>query len=42
VHKVMDGEMPNMASLTREQADYVKTVKVLKGETLYSHSWLEV
>ncbi len=42
VHKVMDGEMPNMASLTKEQADYVKTVKVLKGETLYSHSWLDI
>ena len=42
VHKVMDGEMPSMASLTKEQADYVKTVKVLKGETLYSHSWLDV
>jgi 5-methyltetrahydrofolate corrinoid/iron sulfur protein methyltransferase len=42
VHKVMDGEMPNMASLTKEQSDYVKTVKVLKGESLYSHSWLEV
>ena len=42
VHKVMDGEMPSMASLTKEQSDYVKTVKVLKGESLYSHSWLEV
>ena len=42
VHRVMDGENPNLASLTKEQADYVKTVKVLKGDTLYSHSWLEV
>ncbi len=42
VHRVMDGERPNMASLDREQADYVKTVRVLTGETLYSHSWLEV
>lgn len=42
VHKVMDGEMPSMASLTKEQADYVKTVKVLKGEALYSHSWLDI
>ncbi len=42
VHRVMDGERPDMASLTKEQADYVKTVRVLTGETLYSHSWLEV
>ncbi len=42
VYKVMDGETPNMASLTKEQSDYVKTVKVLTGQTLYSHSWLEV
>ena len=42
VHRVMDGERPDMASLTKEQAGYVKTVRVLTGETLYSHSWLEV
>jgi cobalamin-dependent methionine synthase I len=42
VHKVMDGERPDMKSLTKEQADYVKTVRVLTGDTLYSHSWLEV
>jgi cobalamin-dependent methionine synthase I len=42
VHRVMDGENPGLASLTREQADYVKTVRVLKGDSLYSHSWLEV
>ncbi len=42
VHKVMDGENPNLAALTKEQADYAKTVKVLTGQTLYSHSWLEV
>jgi 5-methyltetrahydrofolate corrinoid/iron sulfur protein methyltransferase len=42
VHRVMDGDMPNMASLTKELADYVKTVKVLTGEALYSHSWLDI
>jgi 5-methyltetrahydrofolate corrinoid/iron sulfur protein methyltransferase len=42
VKKVTDGETPDIRSLTREQADYVKTVKVLTGQTLYSHSWLEV
>ncbi len=42
VHRVMDGEDFDMASLTREQAHYVKTVNVLTGKTLYSHSWLEI
>jgi 5-methyltetrahydrofolate corrinoid/iron sulfur protein methyltransferase len=42
VHRVMDGETPPLAALTKEQVDYVKTVRVLKGDTLYSHSWLEV
>jgi 5-methyltetrahydrofolate corrinoid/iron sulfur protein methyltransferase len=42
VHKVMDGETPDVASLPKEMANYVKTVRVLTGESLYSHSWLEV
>jgi len=42
VHRVMDGEKPDMASLSKEEANYVKTVRVFTGETLYSHSWLEV
>jgi len=42
VHRVMDGEKPDMASLTEEEAKYVKTVGVITGENLYSHSWLEV
>jgi 5-methyltetrahydrofolate corrinoid/iron sulfur protein methyltransferase len=42
VHKVMDGEKPDLASLGKEEAKYAKTVRVLTGETLYSHSWLEV
>jgi 5-methyltetrahydrofolate corrinoid/iron sulfur protein methyltransferase len=42
VHRVMDGDTPNMASLTKELSDYVKTVKVLTGEALYSHSWLDI
>ncbi len=41
IHKTMDGEAIDMGSLTLEEAKYVKTVKVLNGETLYSHSWLE-
>ena len=42
VHRVMDGEKPDMASLTEEEARYVKTVRVITGENLSSHSWLEV
>ncbi len=42
VHRVMDGERPNMASLSKKEQDYVKTVRVLTGESLYSHSWLEI
>jgi 5-methyltetrahydrofolate corrinoid/iron sulfur protein methyltransferase len=42
VHKVMDGEKPDLASLGEEEAKYAKTVRVLTGEALYSHSWLEI
>ncbi len=42
VHRVMDGERPDMASLSEKEAEYVKTVRVLTGESLYSHSWLEI
>jgi len=42
VHRVMDGEKPDIASLGEEEAKYVKTVGVLTGESLYSHSWLEL
>ena len=42
VHRVMDGERPDLSSLGEEEAKYVKTVRVLTGESLYSHSWLEV
>lgn len=42
VHRVMDGESINPGSLSEEMRKYYKTAKVLRGETLYSHSWLEV
>jgi len=42
VHKMMDGEQPDIASLPKEMANYARTVRVLTGESLYSHSWLEV
>jgi 5-methyltetrahydrofolate corrinoid/iron sulfur protein methyltransferase len=42
VHRMMDGEKPDMASLSPEMAKYAKTVRVLTGESLYSHSWLDI
>ena len=42
VHRVMDGEKPDLASLSQKEAEYAKTVSVLTGESLYSHSWLEI
>ncbi|MFH1639315.1 MAG: dihydropteroate synthase, partial [Chloroflexota bacterium] len=42
IHREMDGEKLNLASLGQEEAKYAKTVRVLKGDSLYSHSWLDV
>jgi len=42
VHAAMDGNAPDMGSLSKEMQDYVKTVNVILGTTLYSDSWLEV
>ena len=42
VHRMMDGEKPDYSSLTEEEVKYAKTVRVLTGESLYSHSWLEI
>jgi 5-methyltetrahydrofolate corrinoid/iron sulfur protein methyltransferase len=41
VHRVMDGEF-DLSSLSEEEAKYAKTVRVITGEALYSHSWLEI
>lgn len=40
VYRVMDGEKIDIKSLPKEEANYVKTAKVLMGQTLYSDSWL--
>ena len=42
VYKVMDGEAVDMGGLSKEETDYVKTARVLMGQTLYSDSWLEL
>jgi len=38
VCQVMDGEKPDLSSLSEEEVKYVKTARVLTGESLYSHS----
>lgn len=40
VYRAMDEEM-DVSGLPKKEADIVKTVNVLMGRTLYSHSWLE-
>lgn len=42
VHRIMDGDKPDIKSLDPEEAKYAKSVPVLTGEVLYSHSWLEL
>ena len=41
VHQAMDGTA-DLASLDKELADYVKTVQVIMGETLFSDSYLQL
>ncbi|HQN17947.1 MAG TPA: dihydropteroate synthase [Syntrophobacteraceae bacterium] len=42
VGKVEDGGPVDTSSLSKEAIDYVKTAKVILGNTLFSDSWLEV
>jgi len=42
VHRVMDGETVSLTGLSKEETDYVKTARVLVGQTLYSDSWLDL
>jgi cobalamin-dependent methionine synthase I len=41
IHKAMDGEDIDLSRLSQKEVEYVKTAKVLMGETLYSDAWLE-
>ena len=41
IYRIMDGEDIDLSSLSPKEIDYVKTTKVLTGETLYSDAWLE-
>ena len=42
IYKVIDGDEPDLGSLSKEHQDYVKTDNVILGKTLYSDSWLEI
>ena len=42
IHKMLDGEEINSADLSPEELKYYKTVRVLRGDILYSDSWLDV
>jgi 5-methyltetrahydrofolate corrinoid/iron sulfur protein methyltransferase len=42
IYKLMDGEKIEVSNLSPEETKYIKTFRVLNGESLYSHSWLEV
>jgi len=42
VYKVEDGQPVDMNTISDEERKYVKTAKVILGQTLYSDSWLEI
>lgn len=42
VYGVMDGQEFDYSSMDKEAVDYVKTSKVILGQSLYSDSWLEI
>ena len=42
VHQAMDGTAPDPSSIDKELGDYIKTVKVIMGESLFSDSYLEI
>jgi cobalamin-dependent methionine synthase I len=41
IHRVMDGEAVDAEALPEKEKNYVKTARVLMGDALYSHAWLE-
>jgi 5-methyltetrahydrofolate corrinoid/iron sulfur protein methyltransferase len=42
IYSIMDGETPDMESLSKELQGYAKTTNVILGTSLYSDSWLEL
>ena len=42
IYGIMDGEEPDLDSLSKEMQDFAKTTNVILGKSLYSDSWLDV
>jgi len=42
IYGMLDGNEPDLNSLSEEMRSYAKTVNVILGKTLYSDSWLEI
>jgi 5-methyltetrahydrofolate corrinoid/iron sulfur protein methyltransferase len=42
VSRVFDGEEVDTSGMDKKELDYVKTTRLLIGQSLYSHSWLEL
>jgi 5-methyltetrahydrofolate corrinoid/iron sulfur protein methyltransferase len=42
IYGMLDGDEPDIPSLSKEMQDYAKTVNVILGKTLYSDSWLKI
>jgi len=42
IYGMMDGDEPDIGSLSKEMQDYAKTVNVILGKSLYSDSWLTI
>jgi len=42
IYRVMDKEPIDLNTLSKEETNYVKTVRVLMGQILYSDSWLQM
>jgi len=42
IYGIMDGDQPDMDSLSKEMQDFAKTTNVILGKSLYSDSWLDV
>jgi 5-methyltetrahydrofolate corrinoid/iron sulfur protein methyltransferase len=42
VNRVFEGEDVDTTGMSKREIDYVKTTRLLLGQSLYSHSWLEL
>ena len=42
IYNMLDGDEPDMGSLSKDMQDYAKTVNVILGKSLYSDSWLDI